>query len=590
VGETSDMRNDRSTLRHLLATYLRPQRGRVGLLTILLLGSTGLQLLNPQIVRRFIDSATGSNPAAIPALVQLALLFIAVALLAQGVTVWATYLSEKVGWSATNALRSDLARHCLKLDLRFHRERTPGEMIERIDGDITAISTLFSQFVIRIVGSLLVMIGVLVLLFREDWRVGLALTLFTLIATAILIRSRDIAVPALKADREAQARLFGFVEERLAGLDDLRANGGGNYTMNRMYIVLRDVFAKTRRGILMGSTLWMITNGLFALGYALALGLGGWLYLRNAVTIGTVYLFFDYVYLLRQPIQQIAEQLKEFQKAFAGIERVGELYALDPQVVDGDGPRIPPGAIEVEFDRVGFAYDDQPVIRDLSFSLAAGQVLGLLGRTGSGKTTLTRLLFRLYDIDGGAIRLNGVSVRDTTLADLRQDIGIVTQDVQLFSASVRDNLTLFNTGIPDARLIEILEDVGLGTWLHALPDGLDTGIEPGSLSAGEAQLLAFARVFLRDPGLVILDEASSRLDPATERLIERAIDKLLRPHGRRRTAIIIAHRLSTVERADHILILEDGQKLEYGPRHALLNDEDSRFAHLLRTGMEEVLA
>jgi ATP-binding cassette subfamily B protein len=219
-------------------------------------------------------------------------------------------------------------------------------------------------------------------------------------------------------------------------------------------------------------------------------------------------------------------------------------------------------------------------------------VLGLLGRTGSGKTTLTRLLFRLYDINAGEICLGDVDLRAAKLADLRQRIGIVTQDVQLFQASVRDNLTLFDHSISDERIMQALDDLDLLSWFHTLPGGLDTELASGNggLSAGEAQLLAFARVFLKDPGLVILDEASSRLDPATEARIERAIDKLLRPDGSRRTCIIIAHRLSTVQRADEILLLEQGRIVEHGPRAQLAADSDSRFSKLLQTGMTEVLA
>jgi ATP-binding cassette subfamily B protein len=215
-------------------------------------------------------------------------------------------------------------------------------------------------------------------------------------------------------------------------------------------------------------------------------------------------------------------------------------------------------------------------------------VLGLLGRTGSGKTTLARLIFRLYDPASGCIEINGADIRNARLEALRRNIAIVTQDVQLFRASVRDNLTFFDRSISDEQILKTLEELELRDWLHALPQGLDTQLDTGSrsLSAGEAQLLAFTRVFLRNPGLVILDEASSRLDPATEQRLERAIDKLLK----NRTAIIIAHRLGTVHRADEIMILDNGQVSEYGERRALSADPGSRFYQLLQTGLEEVLA
>jgi len=238
---------------------------------------------------------------------------------------------------------------------------------------------------------------------------------------------------------------------------------------------------------------------------------------------------------------------------------------------------------------VTFSYNgNDSVLSDLSFQLKPGAVLGLLGRTGSGKTTLARLIFRLYDPKSGCIEINGGDLRNAHLEDLRRNIAIVTQDVQLFRASVRDNLTFFDRSIPDEQIIVTLEQLELGDWYRSLPQGLDTALETGSrsLSAGEAQLLAFTRVFLRNPGLVILDEASSRLDPATEQRLERAIDKLLQ----NRTAIIIAHRLGTVHRADEIMILDGGNVSEYGDRQHLAADPASRFHQLLQTGLEEVLA
>jgi ATP-binding cassette, subfamily B, bacterial len=215
-------------------------------------------------------------------------------------------------------------------------------------------------------------------------------------------------------------------------------------------------------------------------------------------------------------------------------------------------------------------------------------VLGVLGRTVAGKTTLIRLLCRLHDPGGGVIELGGHDIRRATLRQLRRRIGVVTQDVQVFSASVRDNASLFDPSVADARIIDVLDDLGLGDWLARLPAGLDTVLAGAAgLSAGEAQLLAFARVFLRDPGLVVLDEASSRLDPAADRLIERAVDKLLL--GRVRTAIIVAHKLGTVGRADRILILEDGAVVEAGERAVLARDPASRLSQLLSAASEGTL-
>ncbi len=590
----------------LLSRYMQPQRGRVILLTVLLFGGLGLQLIGPQVLRYFIDRAMNGSGAA--ALLPIALLFIGLALVAQILNIWATYVSQNVGWTATNALRKDLAEHCLNLDMPFHNAHTPGELIERIDGDITAMANFFSQMVIQVLGNLLLLLGVLVLLWQEDWRVGLALTIFSIFAIWVLNLVRNIAVPRLTAESKSRANLYSYLEERLSGTEDIRSSGAREHVMNGLYLALREVFHRGRASGTVFALVWSISNAMFLISYILIFGSGAYLFSVGAITLGTVYLFFQYTEMLRAPLEQMTRQVQELQKATAGIHRVQELYNTVSKIQDGSGQQhLPAGPLSVEFDQVFFTYNDNDnnnnddneaannksnaenmVLKNLNFKLEAGKVMGLLGRTGSGKTSTTRLLFRLYEASQGAIRLAGIDSRDLKLADLRQHIAMVTQEVQIFHASVRDNLTFFNKNILDEQILQVIEELGLKEWYERMPRGLDTILrESGSgLSAGEAQLLAFTRVFLENPGLVILDEASSRLDPATERLIERAVDKLMK----NRTGIIIAHRLATVQRADEIMILENGRVLEHGSRELLANDAHSRFAQLMRTGLEEALA
>ena len=556
------------------------------MLAVLLCASIALQLINPQILRAFIDAI--SSPGTRQPLTGIALLFIGLALGQQALSVAATYVSERVAWTATNALRSDLTVHCLRLDLSFHKARTPGELIERIDGDVTSMANFFSQFVIQIIGSLLLLIGVLAVLWFTDWRVGLSLSVFAVIVLAVMVSLRALAVPHWTAARQASAELFGFLEERLAGIVDIRANGGRLYAMRRLYEYMRERLRTGRKARLIGSISWSVPVLAFAIGEGLAFVLALMLFRSGAATLGTAFVIYFYTQLLFQPLQLISHQIDDFQKASAGITRVQELLNTASLLEDGPGATFPEGPLPVEFHHVDFGYDsDTPVVHDLDFRIEPGEVLGLLGRTGSGKTTVTRLLLRLYDPTEGSILLGGVDLRAARLHDVRRQVGMVTQDVQLFRATVRDNITFFDTRVSDARILSALDELGLMEWYGKLPNGLDTVLAAGGggLSAGEAQLLAFTRVFLKDPGIVILDEASSRLDPVTERLIERAIGRLL--HNR--TGIIIAHRLATVERADSILILEEGRVAEYGDRETLVADYDSRFSHLLRTGAAEVL-
>lgn len=570
----------------LLVDYLRPQRLRVLLLAMLLLSSIGLELANPQILRYFIDAA--QSGAELRSLLIAAILFLGIAVTQQIVAVFATYLSENVAWTATNLLRADLAAHCLRLDLGFHKVHTPGEIIERIDGDVNELSNFFSRLFIGLIGNFALLLGVLVLLFREDWRVGTGLSIFTAVSLVVLLRLRSIAVPYWTAVRAAAGEFFGFLGEVLGGTEDVRANRATGYVMQRFHETLQRLLRLNRKASIAGYSMWIATLGVFAVGNAVAFGLSAYLWSAGAITIGTVYLIFHYTELLRRPIDQIRTQVQDLQKASGSIVRIQELLETRSRIDAGGDLPLPDGALAVELQHISFGYEpDVPVLRDLSLRLEPGRVLGLLGRTGSGKTTLARLLLRFYDPVEGVLRLGDVPAPEAPLARLRQRVGIVTQDVQLFQASVRDNLTFFNPAVPDARIVEVLDDLGLMPWYRALPVGLDSMLQAGGggLSAGEAQLLAFARLFLVDPGLVILDEASSRLDPATEALIERAVDRLLL----NRTAIIIAHRLATVERADEILILEDGRVKEYGARRQLVEDRESHFAHLLQSGMAEVL-
>lgn len=576
----------------LLIKYLKPQMSKVSILAFLLLSGIGLQLINPQVIRYFLDSAQSRGPQ--EALLFAAGLYITFALVQQLLSIATIYIGENISWAATNGLRADITLHCLRLDMSFHKRHSPGELIERIDGDITALANFFSRFIINVLGYSLLVAGILILLFREDFWVGLGLCLYTVVMLIIpgVLQSRAVAL--WSAARQAAAEQYGFLEERIAGAEDIRASGAEAYMLHRLYHHMRAMLEKTRSAFLVESLIFNITNLLIAIGYAIGLALGVFLYTQGQASIGTAYLIVYYIGMLSVPLQNIREQVQDFQQAAASIQRIREFIQIQPLVKDPQPtpnssiPRLPPGAFSVEFREVSFHYDEnENVLEDINFCLQPGRRLGVLGRTGSGKTTLTRLLFRLYDPSGGAILLNGSDIRSASISDLRARVGLVTQDVQLFQATIRENLAFFNKEISDGDIVFALQELGLWDWLQSHSQGLDTRLLTGGqgLSAGEAQLLAFTRIFLKDPGLVILDEASSRLDPATETLLEHAIDRLFR----QRTGMIIAHRLRTVQRADDILILDKGRVIEYGPRLLLANNPSSHFHHLLRTGLEEAL-
>ena len=574
----------------LLTNYLRPLRPRVVLLSIVLFGTIGLQILNPQLIKRFIDGALEGQGAS--ALIPLAVTFMLIAVAQQTLAIWSTYLAEDIGWTATNQLRANLTDHVLHLDMGFHKGHSSGELIERIDGDVTALSNFFSAMMIKVVGNGALVVGVLVMLWLESWIVGLSVTIFTAIALVGMTGLHRVAVPRWKAVRASAAEAYGFVGEVVEGTEDITANGAAPYMEERFNGILRRWLPQTIRGWMGWAWMWSTTIVLYGLSTSIVFILGSWLFGIGTLTVGSVYLIFHYVEMTRHPMEQIRAQMEDLQKAGAAIARVDELMETSTKLRAEGDQAINGGALRVEFDDVTFSYadeeEDEIVLHGVSFDIAPGRVVGLLGRTGSGKSTIARLITRLYEPQTGTVRLGDVATGDARVADFRKRVGMVTQDVQLFRASVRDNLTFFNEKVPEERILDAIHRLELDPWLSSLPDGLDTLLESGSggLSAGQAQLLAFTRIFLEDPGVVVLDEASSRLDPATEALIERAVDHLLEG----RTGIVIAHRLGTVTRADDILILDDGHVVEFGERSTLAADPESRFSDLLATGMEEVLA
>lgn len=593
---------------HLLARYLTPQLPQLLALALALFLGIGLRLAVPQVARLFLDTVV-SGGGSLTTLLLLAGAFCVAGFADVAMNVVVMYLGTNVAWTATNTMRADLLAHCFTLDMSFHHAHTPGKMIERIDGDVEELSNFFSQFAVQLLGNVLLIVGVLIVLLVEDWRIGVVFALFTLVALLVFNRVRDTAAPSWNAAREASGAMYGFLEERLGGINDIRANGANNYVRRGFALVAGTLFRSNRKAIAMSVVVGNGAELILVLGGIGALAVAAMLYRAGAVQIGTVYLVTAYAALINRPLQEIISQIDDLQRATASITRVEQLSQLQPSIRDGRGRPLGRGACAVAFANVSFSYDtfagwqaastaredsatdeQEPhapaVIRDVSFRLMPGEVLGLIGHTGSGKTTIIRLLLRLYDPTFGNITLDGVDLRDLHLDQLRGRVGIVTQDVHLFHATLRDNLTVFDTSISDEQIVAVLGELGLSDWLAALPHSLDTLLAAGSgLSAGEAQLLAVVRVFLRDPSLVILDEASSRLDPVTERMLERTFDRLLRG----RTAIIIAHRLRTVQRVDTIMVLDQGQVKEYGSRAQLSTDLASTFARLRQLGLEDTM-
>lgn len=568
-----------------LLQTMKPHRRRLGLLFLTLLISITVSVLTPFVTSKFIDGVIGTASA--QHLITLAIITILLAFVAQCVAVAETWSAESLSWDTTNAVRLDLIRHVLSLDTPFHTSHTVGELIDRVDGDVSQLTRFLSRFVVMVVGNSLLILAVLAMLFTLDVRIAATLGFVVLIAFLTLTSIRKRATPLWRKERDASAHWYGELSEHLEGLEDIQAACAAPWVLGKNTLATRAWYTATMRAQMMGYAMVSSTVALFGVGTAAVLGLAVIQAQNGMMTIGSVYLVFQYTLMLRTPVEQIRNELQDFQQADASVRRVIQLLNQQPTLLNAGTSALRTGQHSIVLENVTFSWKPgQTVLNNVNLTFPPGSITGIVGRTGSGKTTLTRLVCRMIDPDMGSVRFDGVNLRDVPLEQIRAKIGVMSQDVRVIHATLRENLTWFDGSINDHTLIAALNEVGLGEWFQELSDGLDTwlGIGGVSLSAGESQLIACTRILLRNPEIVILDEASSRLDPATERKLHVAFTKVLR----NRTALIIAHRLETVSFADDILVMENGKVVEHGQRLALIANPQSRFSQMIAQTETEI--
>lgn len=541
-----------------------------------------LLVLKPQLTQQIIDAIIQHRD------MQWALgWFAVVAILAPLCTWVGKIIASQSGWQASNAIRTAVGQAIFQQPLEFFRRHGVGELSERIDADSGKLHGIFGSATAQLVSAVVLIVSVGYRTWHIDISVFGALMGYLVVGTALITWTQRDNHTAWEAERVADAALYDTVEENFASISDIRAVGAESFLTNRLTPRLAILLHSLRTARMQSQSAAIGSTLVNATGWLIAIGIGVWRYQHQLGSIGDAVALLGYVTLMSQPIEHIRGIVQEFQQARGVLQRINQLRGTNQP--NGGTMPLASGPIAVTLSTVSFRYPSSNdwVIRDLTLAIPAGSHVALIGRTGSGKTTLGRLISGIESAQQGAVLLNGMSIAQIATTALRQQVAVVSQEVDLFNATLRDNVTCFAPGYHDQHIIAALHDAGLADWYATLPAQLDTLLGDGEreLSPGEQQLLAIARVLLRQPGLVILDEASAHIDPVSEQRLGQALTML----AHQRTVITIAHRLSTVRAADIVVVLADGQIIEVGAPTTLAQQPDSHYAQLLATNLQEVL-
>ena len=574
-----------------VASLIRPHRTAFAGYGAILAVATALPIAGSLLIARFVDLVV--DGADVASVAPYGLGYAGLGLASSGVGVLVTWRSNVLAWRITNGLRHELAGHVLHADLAFHRDRTPGELLTRCDADVTSLTTFLASVVARLVGiALLAVVSTVVLAVAEPRLAPVLVVGYTILGWTMW-RVRDTSTRAVLTERTIDAEMNSVTEQYLAGSEDVAALGAGAHGLRRFSEPAARLVDAAGERVRYEMRVQGSIKSVMALCLVAVLAVGAAALARGWTDVAGVILAFQLVRIVRDPVEHLTWRLQEAQGVAGAARRIVDLLEERRRVVSGD-QHLPAGPLDLRFERTGLVYDDalegETALADFSLTIAPGRVVGLVGRSGSGKTTLARLVLRLVAPTSGRVLIGGVDVAGLDDAAFRERIGAIPQDVQLFPGSVRDNVTMF-AEVADDEVVDALRGAGLGHWFAELPAGLDTRLasdgrsddaEQAGLSAGEAQLLAIARALLRRPDLVVLDEATSRVDPATQAAISEALGHLVAG----RTGVIIAHRLETLDVCDDIAVLADGDLVEFGPRHELAADPTSRYARLRAVGAD----
>ncbi len=566
-----------------LGKYLKKERKRLILILFILIPVALAGAIQPLLVGQAISVLRGedtipffdnlSNESSISLIIVI--LFITV-LLRLGLQGFQSYNIQAVGQRLTARIRNDLFSHSMSLSLRFHDKMPIGKLLTRLTSDVDALSEVFGSGAVGVLADFVSLIVISITMILIEWRLGLLLLIIQIPVTIFILWLQKRYRKQNYKVREELSQLNANFQENLQGLEVVQ--------MFRRQSLNGQKFSKTGSNyknavngtIFYDSSISAFIEWVSLAAVAMVISLGGYMVTAGAMGLGTLTTFILYSQRLFEPLRQLAERFTQIQGGLTAVERISELLEKKIEISDQVDQKVENKKLinsnktvfgEVLFENVSFFYrEDEPIINDLSFKIKAGEHVALVGPTGSGKTTLIRLLCRLYEPQKGNIYIDGQNIRNISIQSLRKQLGVVLQDTFLFSGNVSDNLRL-DSSIDNQRLKDICSELGLDNLLRKLPNGLDTYIRErgGNLSSGERQLLSIARVAIRDPKVLIMDEATAFMDPSTEATLQRDLDRLLE----KRTALVIAHRLATIESSDRILVMRKGRLIEQGTHEEL---------------------
>ena len=554
----------------MLGGYLRPHLGRLLLAGAAMLVVTAVTLLLPYLAKVAVDRHIAQGD--MRGLTMLALLYLALNGLYWLGAYWQGYLSGWVGQRVVYALRGDLLHHVLRQSMTFFGQERVGQIASRLTNDVNAVSEVASSGLLSLVGDLLSLVGIVVamaLLSPE-------LTVVTMVAVPVVLLSMGYLGKRMRgAYRQVQqelARVNTGVEQGVSGMRVVQSLARESFTMEQFEALsLRNMRANLRVSLLFAAVFptMTITN---MLGMALVLGYGGTMVARGELSLGVLVAFFGYIQHFFGPLRELSLVYNSFQSAAAALDRVAEYLDREPDIREPEAPELPAGGFrgEVALRAVTFGYDGDPVLREVNLHVSSGETVALVGPTGAGKSTIASLVARLYDVQEGAVTIDGIDVRRIAPDELHRLVMLVPQDVYLFPDTIRENIRYGNPEASDAEVEDVARRAQVHPFIERLPDGYDTQVGEGGalLSGGQRQLIAFARALLADPRILILDEATANVDAYTEALMQRAMEAI----GRDRTMVIIAHRFSTLRLAQRVIVIEDGRVQGEGSHEDLLRE------------------